>query len=361
MANIVILGAGVMGSALAIPAASIGSNNITLVGSPLDDELIKSVQNNRHHPTLDTSIDKRINAVQLSDLDKQAMRNADLIVIGVSNAGVDWAIRLLLDMQVRPDILALVTKGLVKSEGHSAPLTYADVLAEATQVSDDNIVGIGGPCIARELALGYPTRVTFACRNIENARAMRNFFQTDYYRITVSEDMVALEACAALKNFLCIGVSAMLSKYPLDNAHAKNPLAALFNQAVRELFILSQWICMASTQNRENTKAYTEAYSSHVAFDLAGMGDLHVTVGGGRNSRLGAYLGRGETLSHVQSTCMAGVTVEGVDTGRNLLGGFRAACDRGVLQAAQLPLTDAILNCIEFDERFAFDFMQLPE
>lgn len=357
MTNIVILGAGVMGSALAIPAASVDSNNVTLVGSPLDDELIGSVRTDRHHPTLNTTIDKRINAIHLSDLQARTVQDADVIVLGVSNAGVDWATTLLNKLQAKPDILALVTKGLVMADDASkAPLTYADVLSATTNRSRQQIVGIAGPCIARELALGYSTRVTFACENIDNANAMRHYFQTDYYRITTSNAIVAVEACAALKNFLCIGVSAMLSAHPLGNAHAKNPLAALFNQAVRELFILSRWICAAT----DTSDASINSPGSHVAFDLAGMGDLHVTVGGGRNSRLGTCLGRGETLSCVQTTSMAGVTVEGVDTGRNLQKGFRAACANGELDATQLPLTDAILTCIEFDKPFAIDFARLP-
>ncbi|MFK7889718.1 MAG: hypothetical protein AB8B63_02795 [Granulosicoccus sp.] len=357
MANIVILGAGVMGSALAIPPASIDGNAVTLAGSPLDDDIIASIKSNRHHPTLDVLIPNSVNAVHLYDLRKETLQTADIIVIGVSNAGVDWATDYLSERQATPNTLALVTKGLVQSHvAGTPPLTYADTLVSALNLNDDQIVGIGGPCIARELALGYPTRVTFACRSPARAQHMRQQFQTTCYRITTHTNVVALEACAALKNFLCIGVSAMLTAYPLDNGHAKNPLAAVYNQAVRELFILSQWISEASLTPTTDT----DASLNHVAFDLAGMGDLHVTVGGGRNSRLGAYLGKGETLGSVLASSMAGVTVEGVDTGRRLLSGFRAGCANGQLDVTVLPLTDAILNCIEHDKPFAFGFDALP-
>jgi len=185
---------------------------------------------------------------------------------------------------------------------------------------------------------------------------MRAHFQTPYYRITTHADFVALEACAALKNFLCIGVSAMFTAYPLHDNHAKNPLAALYNQAVRELFTLSHWISNSSPSHH-----FTNQHmQNHVAFDLAGMGDMHVTVGGGRNSRLGRYLGQGKTINQVTSGAMKGVTVEGVDTGRNLLDGFRAACCEGVLDIKQLPLTDTLLTCIDEDTRFHFDFSSLP-
>ncbi|MFK7997789.1 MAG: hypothetical protein AB8B87_26925 [Granulosicoccus sp.] len=354
MANIVILGAGVMGSALAVPPSGIADNTVTLTGSPLDDDIVRSIRSNRYHPTLNAKIPDSINAIHLTDLSDEILHAADIIVIGVSSAGIDWATDLLTRHDAKPATLALVTKGLVQDTLATAPpLTYADTLASSLNLAQERIVGIGGPCIARELALGYPTRVTFACRDPQHAQQMRQHFQTHYYRITTHSNIVALEACAALKNFLCIGVSAMLSAYPLDSSFAKNPLAALYNQAVRELFLLSEWISEASTTP-------TPDVFSNVAFDLAGMGDLHVTVGGGRNSRLGAYLGKGDTLSHVLTSSMAGVTVEGVDTGRALASGFRAGCTNGKLNASALPLTLAILDCIEHDKPFAFDFETLP-
>jgi len=357
MANIVVLGAGVMGTALAIPPASINTNVVTLAGSPLDDKLIASIQNTRHHPTLDAQIPSTVNAVQLEDLKTETVLAADIIVIGVSSAGIDWASAYLNKLEAKPAALALVTKGLVQGNTiDTPPLTYADTLASSLNLTTDQIVGIGGPCIARELALGFPTRVTFACRHQPLAQQLQQQFQTSYYRITTHSNIVALEACAALKNFLCIGVSAMLSAYSLGSSHARNPVAALYNQAVRELFVLSHWISKASATPPSESRDI----SDNVAFDLAGMGDLHVTVGGGRNSRLGAYLGKGETLSTVLASKMAGVTVEGVDTGRCLLSAFRSACANGELDISALPLTDAILNCIEHDKPFVFDFQTLP-
>ncbi len=357
MANIVIIGAGVMGTALAVPPSTISNNRVSLIGSPLDNDIIHSVQQNRYHPTLNVDIPDAIDAIHLEDATDDILQSADVIVIGVSSAGVPWITQYLDSMNVAPGVLALVTKGLVPNDDPiSPPLTYADSLASSMTEPAGRIVGIGGPCIARELALGYPTRVTFASLNEPLASETRQWFQTPYYRITTHSNIVALEACAALKNFLCIGVSAMFSAYPLNDSHAKNPLAALYNQAVRELFTLSQWISQASPTQ---TASLVDA-ADHVAFDLAGMGDLHVTVGGGRNSRLGLHLGKGQPLSEVLGSDMAGVTVEGVDTGRSLLHGFNAACKSGVLDIATLPLTAAILDCIDSDSPFAFDFEQLP-
>ena len=204
--------------------------------------------------------------------------------------------------------------------------------------------------------------MTFASRHRPNAERLRELLQTDTYRPTVGTDIVGLEACAALKNFLAIGVSAMFTAHRLGDGHAKNPVAALFNQAVLEMEVLSAWL-------REDAKTRRDSGPDHpandgpapsVAFDLAGMGDLHVTVGGGRNSRLGRYLGEGETLSATLSGPMDGVTVEGVDTGRALASAFGGACAQGVLDADRLPLTRAILACVDEDRPFELNFAALP-
>jgi len=355
MAKLVILGAGVMGSALAVPAAQSRDNQVILVGSPLDDEIIASVGATRHHPTLNTTLPDSIEVVTEAALNDADLRDADVIVIGVSSPGIDWVTSRLQTAAAQPPILALVTKGLVAAGASAPPQTYADALPATLTQPAGGLVGIGGPCIARELALGLPTCVTFASRQPANAERLRESLQTDTYRITTHHDIVGVEACAALKNFLCIGVSAMFSSYPLEQSHAKNPVAGLFNQAILELALLSDWLrAHAVTQ-----PVADGARSMNVAFDLAGMGDLHVTVGGGRNSRLGRHLGEGQALSTVVNGPMQGVTVEGVDTGRHLSAGFRAACANGDLDSASFPLTFAILNCIDNDELFEFDFQSL--
>ena len=378
MARIVILGAGVMGSALAVPAAASADNAVTLVGSPLDDDAVEAVRARGHHPGLDAPLPDAIETLADGALDDGALRAADVVVIGVSSPGVGWARSRLERAGARPAALALVTKGLVASGGDDPPLTYADALPAALCSAPDGLVGIGGPCIARELALGFPTRVTFASRHRPSAEGLRNLLRTDAYRPAVGEDIVGVEACAALKNFLCIGISAMFSAHPLGDSHAKNPLAALFNQGVQELASLAAWLRDASDAHRvaggvgggpgsgaggggtDGDARSPDAVPP--AFDLAGAGDLHVTVGGGRNSRLGRLLGEGATIREALDGPMRGVTAEGVDTGRALSRGFRAACASGALDAARLPLTRAILDCVDDPERpFAFDFRELPD
>jgi len=354
MTNIVVLGAGVMGSALCIPAASNG-HAVTLVGSPLDDPIIDSLLATGHHPTLDFDLPPAIKAVKNTDCSAETLVSADVIILGVSSPGVGWAVEKTRSAEAAPTLVSLVTKGLQPTPSHNGvPLTYVDTIPQSLDISADKLVGIGGPCIARELALGFPTRVVFGSTQLGAATTLREIFQTDYYRIKTTHDVVQLEACAALKNFLCIGVSAMLGAHTTENSSAKNPVAALFNQAVLELRTLSEWIARASES------AGQQATQDNMAFDLAGMGDLHVTVGGGRNSRLGYYLGQGEAMDSILQNQLLNVTVEGVDTGKCIASAVQSACDEGTLHHKDLPLTLAVLASITTGAQFEFDMAQLP-
>ena len=60
MKKIIIIGAGAMGSAFAVPCLD-NKNKVTVVGSHLEDNLIEIINsNNRKHPALKTQLPKEI-------------------------------------------------------------------------------------------------------------------------------------------------------------------------------------------------------------------------------------------------------------------------------------------------------------
>ncbi|MBB1251259.1 glycerol-3-phosphate dehydrogenase [Rhizobium sp. G21] len=339
MANIAIIGAGVMGSALSVPAADNG-HAVTLVGSPLDDGIIEVLRSpGGVHPKLDAPLPASVRPVTQAELQSTVLDEADVIIAGVSSPGVDWFADYVETRLSRPKPIAFVTKGLDLLGGALA--TYADTLPRRT-TRCQAFVGIGGPCIARELANRVPTLSIYASPDRDVADRLRSLLQTPYYRLATTTDAVGLEACAALKNFYAIGVSAMQTRYPDDrrnDGQSKNPCAGAFSIAVAEM-----------------TRIVTAlGGSGETAIGLAGLGDLHVTVGGGRNSRLGHGLGAGRTVSEVLATDLKGETVEGVDTARLLADWLKGQDDA----RAQYPLATAITEAVLGDRLFEFDFSAL--
>lgn len=342
MADIKIIGSGVMGTSIAVPALDNG-HNVTLVGSPLDDDIIETMRAGQPHPKLDRPLEGKVSYLQQGEMTADHVRDADVVLLGVSSAGILWILDYLLGFGVPISRLMMITKGLdvVEDAGvRTLPPRILETLAPLG--APPAIIGVGGPCIARELSNRAPTAVVFGHTERDSAVFCQRIFETGYYHIRPSADLIGVEANAPLKNFMAIGVAATWSRYPdmfKDNARQMNPTAAVFEQAVHELALLTQWL----------------GGNPMTAMRLAGAGDLFVTVNAGRNSRLGLRLGAGDSVEDALNGPLKGETVEGVDTGRALGPGLYKAWQKDPVLAADMPLTRALLNAILHGQTFSFD------
>ena len=69
MKKIVIIGAGAMGSAFAVPCVD-NSNQVFLVGSFLEDKVIEEIKSlNNFHPFLKSQLPKNLNVLKFSEFD----------------------------------------------------------------------------------------------------------------------------------------------------------------------------------------------------------------------------------------------------------------------------------------------------
>jgi glycerol-3-phosphate dehydrogenase (NAD(P)+) len=110
MAVITIVGAGMMGSALAFPARENG-NEVRLVGTHLDREIIETCRKTGRHPKFNSDFPAGVRYYQIEEL-AEALSGADTVIGGVSSFGVDW-----FGDKVLPEIpdgmpVLTVTKGL---------------------------------------------------------------------------------------------------------------------------------------------------------------------------------------------------------------------------------------------------------
>lgn len=341
MAKIVIIGSGVMGTSIAVPALDNG-HEVTLVGSPLDDAIIGAMNAGRAHPKLDVPLEGTVEYLYQDQLTAEDLKAADIVVLGVSSPGIRWILSFLLRFEAPIQRLMVVTKGLDVTDDGGVRTLPERLKEKLAPLGAPAIIGIGGPCIARELANRAPTAVVFGHTDRAAAAFCKKTFETKYYHVRLSADLNGVEANAPLKNFMAIGVAATWSRFPdlhKEKARQMNPTAAVFEQAVHELTLLTGWL----------------GGNPMTAVRLPGAGDLFVTVNAGRNSRLGLRLGAGDTVKKALAGPLKGETVEGVDTARALGPPLYEAWERDPVLAAEMPLTRALLNAILHDEPFTFD------
>ena len=90
MSKIVIIGAGAMGSAFALPCLD-NNHDINIVGTHLENDFIDLLKKNDYlHPGLNTKIPREIKIFKFDKFDELLKSNVDLIVLGISSKGIEW-------------------------------------------------------------------------------------------------------------------------------------------------------------------------------------------------------------------------------------------------------------------------------
>ena len=341
MKSVIILGAGVMGSAMCLPLADRGYD-VRLVGTFLDEEIIQSVKSTGLHPKLNVTLPKSVRAFQHTQLADTFDDSVELILFGVASAGVNWATAQLASILKRPVPVLMITKGMAADgQGLGA---LPDKVGQALEKSTGfkvQVAAIGGPCIAGELAVRRPTGTVIVAHDFALALRLCGNLETAYYQPRPSLDVIGVETCAAFKNFFAIAVgwahgAVDRVSAPENKARNNNAAAILFDQAIREMMVL--------------VKSF--GGSAESVWGLPGAGDLYVTCQAGRNSRLGQHMGSGLSYSAVKLGPMKDETIEGAELGLAVAATIHSLIAAGKLQASQLPLTLALINALQHNSEF---------
>jgi glycerol-3-phosphate dehydrogenase (NAD(P)+) len=332
LSAITVLGAGVMGSAMCLPACDRG-HDVKLVGTHLDKSIIDSIKATGLHPRLGVTLPRGVKPLQHDEFAAAVTKETQLIILGVSSAGVDWAIGMLCEVLKQPAPIVMITKGM-RADGATLVALPDYVASEVRRRAGLGlaVAAIGGPCIAGELAVRRQTGTVITSHDLAFAEQVCATLETDYYHPRASIDVMGVEICAAFKNFFAIGVgwaAGHLEKSAAteNNARNHNAGATLFGQAIVEMMVLARAL----------------GGNDASVWGMPGAGDLYVTSQAGRNSRLGVRLGQGMTYQEVKSGPMKDDTIEGAELGIAVAATLETMVASGKLAAASLPLTKALL------------------
>ncbi len=344
MAKIVIIGAGAMGTAFALPCLD-KNHDINIVGTHLENDFIEKFKKNKNiHPGLNTEIPDQIKIFKFEKFDELLNSNIDLIVLGISSKGIEWVadqLSRLFKGKNLPNLLML-TKGLsIHKNNYELLVDKLERLLVDKGITKTNISAVGGPCLAAGLANRVHSSVVIANKDINTAKKIANMLNTNYYHTSFSDDLNGVEVSAAIKNIFSMAVGAakgLCSKDISDEVREKNYLntaSALIKQSILEMEIFV-----------EHLKGKKETVKG-----LAGLGDLYVSSGGGRNAKMGAYIGEGLTFSEAKKTKMNKVTVEGADLAKEI-----AKKVNEDFSEKKLPLMLAMINAIVQDKKLKLNW-----
>ena len=323
MATVTIIGAGMMGSALAFPARENG-NEVRLVGTHLDREIIDVSRKTGRHPKFKTDFPTGIKYYQVEEM-KEAIDGADMIIGGVSSFGVDWFSDTVLPLIPDSVPVLTVTKGLMDTPDGKL-LTYPDLWQAKLDAIGSRVKlnAIGGPCTSYELVAHDQTEVAFCGKDMETLCKLKAIMATDYYHISLTTDVTGIESAVALKNGYALGIALTVGlnqrRFGLDSELHYNSQAAVFGQAVKEMSRLLDYQGAGTLDNL-----------------AVGAGDLYVTVYGGRTRLVGILLGRGMNIDEAKAE-LKGVTLESLVVAVRVARAVRVCAEKGILNLSDFPL-----------------------
>ena len=343
MSKIVIIGAGAMGSAFALPCLD-NKHDISIIGTHLENDFIEDIiKNDRFHPGLKTKIPQGINLFKFEKLNNLLSSDIDLIVLGVSSKGIEWVsdqLSQIFNKKKIPDLLML-TKGLsIYKNDYELLVDKLKRLLGDKGIKID-VSAVGGPCLAAGLANRVHSSVVIANQSIQKAKKIANMLNTDYYHTSFSEDLNGVEVSAAIKNIFSMAVGAakgLCGEDVSNDVREKNYLntaSALIKQSIFEMEIFV-----------EHLKGKKETVRG-----LAGLGDLYVSSGGGRNAKMGLYIGEGLTFSNAKKTKMQKITVEGADLAKEIAKKVKEDFDE-----KKLPLMIGMIDAIVDDKKLKLNW-----
>ncbi len=276
-----------MGSAFTVPCLE-NKNKVTIT-EPYSKIFIKDLSSkNKFHSALKIKLSKKLRFKKFSQ--KLLQEKFDLIVIALSLSGIDFIGKELKSLKIKTPILVL-TKGLKYEKKRNKIFTISELLKK--KYNGMNVSALKGPCLAKELARKNKTSVIIANKNINIAKWIGKQISTKYYLIEYSRDIIGVEICSAIKN-----IYSMI----IGSGQSLNTSSSLFQKSLIEMKYLTKYF-----KGKETTIE-----------GLAGVGDLYVSAAGGRNSKMGSYLGKGFTFKTAKKKFMKKDTVEGEQLAREI-------------------------------------------
>ena len=323
MAIVTIIGSGMMGSALAFPARENG-HEVRLVGTHLDRDIISTCMKTGRHPKFVKDFPEGIKYYQIDQVE-EAIDGANLIIGGVSSFGVEWFAEKILPILHEDVPVITVTKGLIDTPDGKLityPAYWESKLAAMGKTLDLN--AIGGPCTSYELVAHDQTEVAFCGKNMKTLEFIRSIMTTDYYHISLTTDVTGIESAVALKNGYALGITLTIGlnqrEFGIDSELHFNSQAAVFGQGMKEMSRLLDFQGAGTLDNL-----------------AVGVGDLYVTVYGGRTRLVGILLGRGLNIDEAKEE-LNGVTLESLVVAERVARAVKKSAALGVLDLKDFPL-----------------------
>lgn len=278
MAKFTVLGMGGFGLALAVMLNNFG-HDVTVWSAFKQEieDIRRDGENKQKLPGIKISEE-----IILTD-DLSSVKNSEIVVFGVPTKFIRSVAKQISGYISKEAVIVNTSKGLEED----SLKRMSEVLEE--ELPENPIVVLTGPSHAEEVALGIPTTVVVASKDMQYADYIQSIMSNNTFRIYINDDVIGCELGGSFKNIiaLCAGICDGMGL-------GDNTKAALMTRGITEIARLG-----VALGGKDETFA-----------GLTGIGDLIVTCTSmhSRNRRAGILIGQG--VSPIEAVERVG-TVEG--------------------------------------------------
>jgi glycerol-3-phosphate dehydrogenase (NAD(P)+) len=316
--NIIVIGGGAWGTALAVNA----SRNIPAehgvklwVRDAVQAQIMRqSGENQRYLAGVALPTGLQISHQVLPEL-IATVQPSDLVILASPMAGLRG---LLVQFRHCTAAVAWLCKGFESASGGDAPgMMGHEIQAEVAAGLRAGV--LSGPSFAQEVAVGMPTALVAASSDATVRDALVAAFHSPTLRVYANDDVVGVEVGGAVKNVLAIATG-LCDGLQLG----LNARAALVTRGLAEMTRLGLAL---------GAKAET-------FMGLSGLGDLVLTATGdlSRNRRVGQALAQGQTLQ--QAIASLGHVAEGVYSARTVV-------QRATALGIDMPIAQCVVDLLD--------------
>ena len=314
--EIIVLGAGAWGTALAASAAGHGPRHrVTLRARDVAQvqDMRATNQNQRYLAGVALPANLAFSDVLVPELPGLAS-GADLVVVATPMSALR---QMLAALRGSPVPVAWLCKGFEAPVSEPFGLLAHEIQG---QVAPEMLAGaLSGPSFALEVARGQPTALVAASAHEPVRQALVAAFHSSALRVYANDDIIGVEVGGAVKNVLAIATGLC------DGLNlGLNARAALITRGLAEMTRLG--LALGARQE--------------TFMGLSGLGDLVLTATGdlSRNRQVGLALARGQTLA--QATHALGHVAEGVYSARTVV---QRAAHLGV----DMPIAQSVVALLD--------------
>ncbi|GAB1601735.1 glycerol-3-phosphate dehydrogenase [NAD(+)], cytoplasmic-like [Argonauta hians] len=185
-------------------------------------------------------------------------------------------------------IAVSLTKGFYLTDGGLKFLS--NIISDSLQIPCSVLIGAN---FAMELVNESFCEATIGCQDKDTATLLKTLFSTNYFRCSVVEDVITVEACGALKNIVAVGAG-IIDGLKLG----RNTKAAILRIGMLEIVNFNDTFFKDC-----NLRTY---------FESCGFANLVATAYGGRNKRLGETLVyTTKSIAELESEILNGQSFQG--------------------------------------------------